>query len=139
MTIKNNSGIVPGKTNYNINNKDFNSNLFFTSALSELYYILIRTDNNDGKNKVILNGKFVGRSNGSSYDYRFNYDKFIKIDNQLNNLEFTKIDDLGSQSFSGFNSAKIFMCLATSDLLQTNITNGKLSVKTNGETWIADG
>lgn len=139
MTIKNNSGIVTGTTNYYINSKDFNSNLFFTSAASELYYILFRTDNNDGKNKVVLNGKFIGRSNGSSYDYRFNYDKFIKIDNQLNNLEFTKIDDLGSQSFSGFNSAKIFMCLATSDLLQTNITNGKLSVKTNGEIWIADG
>lgn len=139
MTIKNNSGIVTGTTNYYINSKDFNSNLFFTSAASELYYILIRTDNNDGKNKVVLNGKFTGRSNGSSYDYRFNYDKFIKIDNQLNNLEFTKIDDLGSQSFSGFNSAKIFMCLATSDLLQTNITNGKLSVKTNGEIWITDG
>lgn len=139
MTIKNNSGIVTGTTNYYINSKDFNSNLFFTSAASELYYILIRTDNNDGKNKVVLNGKFIGRSNGSSYDYRFNYDKFIKIDNQLNNLEFTKIDDLGSQSFSGFNSAKIFMCLATSDLLQTNITNGKLSVKTNGEIWITDG
>ena len=46
MTIKNNSGIVTGTTNYYINSKDFNSNLFFTSAASELYYILIRTDNN---------------------------------------------------------------------------------------------
>lgn len=139
MTIKNNSGIQTTISNYYINNKDFNSNLFFTSTSSELYYILIRTDNNDGKNKVVLNGKFIGRSNGLNYDYRFNYDKFIKIDNQLNNLEFTKIDDLGSQKFSGFNSSKLFMCLATSDLLQTNITNGKLSVKTNGEIWIANG
>lgn len=139
MTIKNNSGIQTTITNYYINNKYFNSNLFFTSASSELYYILIRTDNNDGKNKVVLNGKFIGRSNGLNYDYRFNYDKFIKIDNQLNNLEFTKIDDLGSQKFSGFNSSKLFMCLATSDLLETNITNGKLSVKTNGEIWITDG
>lgn len=139
MIIKNNSGIVTGTTNYYINSENFNSNLFFTSPSSELYYILIRTDNNDGKNKVVLNGKFVGRSNGLNYDYRFNYDKFIKIDNQLNNLEFTKLDDLGSQKFSGFNSSKIFMCLSTSDLLQTNITNGKLTVKTNGEIWIADG
>lgn len=138
MNILTTSGIQSGIYDYYLNNPDFNSNLFFTSTSSQLYYILIRTDNNDGKHKVIINGKFNGRSNGLNYDYRFNYDKYIKIDNQLSNLETVLVDELGTQKFSGFNSSKNYLLVGTTNILTTNINSGKLIVKPNGEIWVGD-
>ena len=53
---------------------------------------------------------------GSVYNYRFDFNNFIKIENQ-SEPEFELLDSLGSLKFSGNNSSTLTLCIDTTNVL----------------------
>lgn len=131
-TITNNSPIdITGGTLY-LNDPDFESNLFFTDSNSSLYYMIISGQ------YVVTSGILQGYYNGTNYDYRFDFNNYIKIDNQSIG-DFINIDNIGSFKFSGNNSCTLSFCLDTVDMIYSNITAGNLQRLSNGEVTYTSG
>jgi len=128
--ILSNSPITAYNDTLYINDETFEPKLFFTDTYSSLYYMLLRKD--DTQTTVISSGKLNGYNNGISYNYRYDFNNFIRIDNQLNPT-FINVDELGSLKFNGNNSCMLSLLIDDVDLLQANKTSGKLQTKTNGE------
>lgn len=114
---------------YNINNSDFEAKLLFTSTDATYNYILLR--NNGEITKVVSSGILSGYPT-DVYNYRFNFDNYIKIENQ-NDPVFELIDQFGSVKFEGYNSCTLSLCIDTTDLLAANLTAGHLVKDSYGE------
>lgn len=131
-TITNNSPIeTTGGTLY-INSTDFESKLFFTATASTYYYVIVR----DGY--VIANGILQGHSNGTNYDYRFDFDNYIKIENQKD-IVLTNIDLSGCMTFNSKLSSTITLCIDTTDIVAQNITAGHFTTLANGQIMLVGG
>lgn len=110
---------------YNINNPEFEAKLIFQDIEASYNYILLRD------NIVVSNGILTGYPT-NLYNYRFNFDNYIKINNQ-DDPEFEIIDEFGSLKFEGNNSCTLSLCLDTEDLLFINLTSGALVKDAYGE------
>lgn len=132
MVITNNSPITTTDSTIYINNVDYDPRVFFTDTGSTFYYILLRD------NIVVSTGILSGHYNGSTYDYRFNFNNYIKIDNQMSPI-FENFDQVGSIKFSGNNSSILTLCIDTTDLLAANILAGNLTSAMNGIISVSSG
>lgn len=134
--ITNDSPLTSGATHQYINEVDFEPKLFFTDSNAKLYYILLRKDSTN--TKVVQYGILNGYKEGSVYDYRFDFDNYIKIENQID-PDITMVDTLGSFKFNGFNTSTLSLCVDTTDVLAQNLIAGHIKQETNGEMLLVSG
>lgn len=122
---------------YFINNAEFEGRLMFTDTNSKLDYIVIRYDPIDSTNKVIASGLLWGNSASGTYQYKFDFDSFIKI-NQTNDLTATAYDAT-SYILAQHNTCKVYLLLKANtivginSILEANAAN--LTYNANGEVW----
>lgn len=134
ITILNNSpmsysGLGPSTPNrYYLNDNDENK-LFFTSTGNTLYYVVIRKDSD--YSRVISAGKLSGHYNNTDYDYRFDFNNYISIDNQTV-PDVINYDDY-SLTFKGNNSSKLYLVLSSTEIVNTNLLNESMTKLINGE------
>lgn len=100
-------------------------------------YIVTRWDALVGKHKVVGRGKLSGKLGSTYYNYRFNFENYIKID-KLNVNNIVKVDDNYSY-MDGNNTSKIALLIHPGDVLQININNGNISLASNGEYYLNTG
>jgi len=131
-TIKYNSPIKVTTGTLNLNNSDFSSKLFFDSSVSTYNYIIIRD------NYVIAKGILSGYNNNTNYDYRFDFNDFIKIDNQ-NEIILNNIDLSGCMTFDSKCSCNLSLLIDTTDIISQNITAGHLVLLSNGQVSLVGG
>lgn len=115
-----------------LNDSTFTPKLFFTDTNTKLCYFIMRND------KVITQGVLQGHSNGTNYDYRFDFSNYIKIDNQ----QTIKLSgNTTNYQFNGNNSCGLYFVYSTTDfsLVNTNITAGNLTLLSTGEVILASG
>lgn len=125
MNILPNSDIQKGNSRVYLNNKEQGTNLFFTSDRAKKYYFIMRDE------EVIANGVLQGFKLKGIFNYRFDMKNFIKIYNQtIPNVN--NIDVYGSFRFVGDNSCNLYMYIGDTDILQQNITSGKLVTENSG-------
>lgn len=98
--------------------------LFYESADDKQYYFLIRGY------EVIATGVLKGYKVGSMYQYRFDFSTFIKIFNQ-DIVPHTELVD-GTYKFEGANSCDLYFYVGKTDILNTNLTSGKLVRQADG-------
>ena len=93
-------------------------------------YSIIRKE--DGRYKVIFTGTSSGFNNGTNYQWRFDFEKFIRY----NKLETTVTHD---DSYFGYilGNNNCELTLALGDILVSSAAI--LELKTNGEIWIESG
>lgn len=82
MEILSNSTIT-GSGNYFINKDNFDYNLFFTDTNQTIYYTIVKYDYITYDNIIITEGKLNGYFNNTNYNYRFNFERFVNINNQI--------------------------------------------------------
>lgn len=126
MNIIDKSDIKFGNSRVYLNNPDAGTNLFYTNNFDEQYYILMREE------EVIASGVLKGYGERGNYQYRFDFQNFIKIYNQ-DIQPHTIIDDFGSYTFEGDNTCNLFFYVDNVDRLESNIFNGVLIKDENGK------
>ena len=123
ITITNNSPIKSTTGTLYTNDLNFESKVYFTSDETKLYYAVIR----DGI--AVASGLLNGYDNAIDYSYRFDFDKYIKIDNQ-SVITFTNSG--GTLKYSGNNSSTISLLLDTTEVIAQNIAASGLIESVNG-------
>ncbi len=126
MNIIDKSDIKFGNSRIYLNNPDAGTNLFYTNNFDEQYYILMREE------EVIASGVLKGFGERGNYQYRFDFQNFIKIYNQ-DIQPHTIIDDFGSYTFEGDNTCNLFFYVDNVDRLESNIFNEVLIKDENGK------
>lgn len=132
ITILNNSPIKSATGTLYINTPNFDSRLFWTSEEDKLYYAVIREE------IVIASGLLNGYDNGTNYSYRFDFDNYIKINNQ-ESIVFTATGTTGTLMFSGNNSSTISLLLDNSNVITTNLATSGLTQTMSGTIIVSDG
>lgn len=132
MNVTNNSDIQSGTSTVYLNKEGQGTNLFFTDNFDEQYYFLMRD------REVIASGVMKGYKEGSANNYRFNFENFIKINNQDMPTD-TSADAYGSYRFTGDNSCTLYLYLSGVDRLESNIFNGVLVVQPDGKITLGAG
>lgn len=137
ITITSTSPITGSTGTYAVNNPTFDSRLQFTHASANLYYmVFVKKDNTSYYLKET--GKLSGYNNISNYQYKFDFDRFINFNNQIDNEDLTGVT-YGYQYY-GYNSNSIALCYSTgSTFYSANVTAGNLTVQSNGDVIIASG
>lgn len=129
---------VKGSGSYYLNATNFDSRLLFSDTNAALNYAVIRYDYDDSKYKVIANGRLEGYSNNTDYDYRFDFENYIRIEHYktLNLDKFNSRNDIQYQSLPKYMS-RISLVLYTGNILTANA--GKITKQANGEYWLNAG
>lgn len=119
---------------YYLNANDFDSRILFTDTNTSINYVVIKYDTIDSVYKVIVNGILQGYSNNTDYNYRFDFDKYINIEN-IRKPVFTQAGSSESnQNYSSTNYSKLTFGLTTGEFLVEN--SSFLIMKDNGEIWL---
>lgn len=132
ITILNNSPIKSTTGTLYTNDPNFDSRLFWTSDETKLYYAVIREE------IVIASGLLNGYDNGTNYSYRFDFNNYIKINNQ-ESIVFTATGTTGTLMFSCNNSSTISLLLDNSNVITTNLTTSGLTQNMSGPIIVSDG
>ena len=132
ITITNNSPIKSTTGTLYTNDPNFDSRLFWTSEEIKYYYAVIRD------RIVIASGLLNGYDNGTNYSYRFDFNNYIKINNQEDIL-FTATGTTGTLMFSGNNSSTISLLIDTTNVVTQNIASSGLTQNMNGTISLSTG
>lgn len=129
---------IKGSGSYYLNASHFDSRLLFTDTNPLLHYAVIRYDYDDSRWKVIANGKLEGYNNNTTYDYRFDFENYIKIEHYktLNLEKYNSRNDLQYQVLPKYLS-KVSISLSLTDILSSN--TDKITMQANGEYWLNSG
>lgn len=132
MTIVNNNSIAIQSGTLYLNDPLFDSKLFFTDDIKAYNFFVVRED------IVLTYGVLNGYDNSINYSYRFDFNNYIKIDNQ-NIPELSLIDQFGSVKFGGKNTSNVSLLIGIGDILTQNITAENLIKETSGVIKLASG
>lgn len=138
------TGSTSNPQKYLINDVDFESKLYFTSTVNTLFYTIFRVDPTE--TICIAAGKLSGHYNDVSYDYRFDFNNYITIYNQVTPvLEYIQAPISSGFTygppmyyFKGNNSTKLYFLLSNVEIVNSNITYMLLTKKANGEVILAN-
>lgn len=121
---------------YYLNSEDFESKLFFTDSSSSQSFIICRYDWDFAVWKVVYNGKLQGYQNDSEYQYRFDFNKYIKIEQprEFSFEVFGDFEDILFQDISKMTSKVSIVINGTEDILSTYPS--LYNVLPNGEIWL---
>lgn len=90
---------------YYLNNEEFDSQVFFTSSLYSKYFFIICEKQTSNVWEVKYNGKLNGFVENGTYNYRFDFNNYIKI-NQERNPTFLHLQQY-LYKYNGLNSSKL--------------------------------
>lgn len=136
ITISSKSPIKVTSGTFRINDPLFDPRLYFTHSASLLYYML--TIKVGTKYHIIANGKLQAYNDGTSNLYKFDFTNYIKINNQISISDIIGVSS-GLFRYDGYDNCKIWFHYSTTELYNTNLTAGKLLVKSNGDVVINTG
>lgn len=121
-----------------LNDPEFESKLFFTHTGATLHYAIMRID--DDYTRVISYNKLVGHYNGTVYEYRFDFNNYIEINNQsipsLKELSGTSINGNivdNVKYFSNNNSDKLYYLISSTEIVNNNLRLDNFTKLVNGE------
>lgn len=83
FNVKSNSPIKDDGRYIYMNESDFKPLFYFSYAASKLYFKVEERVQSTNPNKELYRGELTGILNGSLYDYRVNFERFIKPKNQI--------------------------------------------------------
>lgn len=128
ITITSNSPIQATSAVYYINSTTQVNDLFLDDTVNaSLQFSIVRKEGT--AYKVIYSGKATGYQTGVSYQYRFNFDNFIKIDDLP--ITVTHVDSYYAY-ITGINDCELTLCLG--DIFTSSAS--MLDIKANGEVYL---
>lgn len=136
ITISSKSPIKTTTGTFYINSELFDPRLFFTHTASLLYYMVsIKVGT---EYYIIANGKLQAYNTGTSNQYKFDFGNYIKINNQINLSDIVGVSS-GLFRYDGYNKCSLWFHYSTTEIYNTNLTLGKLLVKSNNDVVINTG
>lgn len=133
IAIKSDSPLVSGDTTTILSDKL--NEIWFTDSNSSLYALIIRK-NADGNYDLLSQNILRGYDNGTNYDYRFSFDRYIKI--QYDDLTYN------NGAYGGYITydenklrCRTLLLLSTSNIIVANVgTGANIQTKSNGEMYV---
>lgn len=139
ISIYSNSPLQAQVQSVYMNDTTYENEVFWTDdafAVPAFTYIVTRWIPELQLHKIVAHGNLKGRLNENGfYDYRFNFDKYIRIP-KLDFSNIVKVNNYFSY-IDGINSSRVALLINTGDILTIN--SPLITINANGEYFLNSG